>query len=90
MPKVVCEIGKFTIRDAILFHKFCIFNKDYFVFLAHQKFVFKCVCVVLVIFLLLFSFSSFTSKGKCTEYSGYRSVMLSVACYILKELKIIF
>lgn len=34
--KVVCEIGKFTIRDAILFHKFCIFNKEYFVFLAHR------------------------------------------------------
>lgn len=34
--KVVCKIGKFTIRDAILFHKFCIFNKEYFVFLAHR------------------------------------------------------
>lgn len=38
MLKVVCEIGKFTIRDAILFHKFCIFNKEYFVFLAHRMF----------------------------------------------------
>lgn len=36
--KVVFEIGKFTIRDAILFHKFCIFNKEYFVFLAHRMF----------------------------------------------------
>lgn len=39
--KVVCKIGKFTIRDAILFHKFCIFNKEYFVFLAHHMFVCK-------------------------------------------------
>lgn len=38
MLKVVCKIGKFTIRDAILFHKFCIFNKEYFVFLAHHMF----------------------------------------------------
>lgn len=38
MLKVVCKIGKFTIRDAILFHKFCIFNKEYFVFLAHRMF----------------------------------------------------
>lgn len=36
--KIVCEIGEFTIRDAILFHKFCIFNKEYFVFLAHRMF----------------------------------------------------
>lgn len=36
--KVVCEIGKFTIRDAILFHTFCIFNKEYFVFLAPRMF----------------------------------------------------
>lgn len=36
--EVVCKIGKFTIRDAILFHKFCIFNKEYFVFLAHRMF----------------------------------------------------
>lgn len=41
MLKVVCETGKFTIRDAIVFHKFCIFNKEYFVFLAHSKFVFR-------------------------------------------------
>lgn len=43
--KVVCAIGKFTIRDAILFHKFCIFNKDYFVFLAHRMLGFKCFFV---------------------------------------------
>lgn len=46
MLKVVCEIGKFTIRDAILFHKFCIFNKEYFVFLAHRMFGCKFVFVV--------------------------------------------
>lgn len=39
--KVVCKSGKFTIRDAILFHKFCIFNKEYFVFLAHRIFGFS-------------------------------------------------
>lgn len=37
------ETGTFTIRDAILFHKFCIFNKEYFVFLAHPTFGCKCV-----------------------------------------------
>lgn len=41
--ELVCETGTFTIRDAILFHKFCIFNKEYFVFLAHPTFGCKCV-----------------------------------------------
>lgn len=41
--RLVCETGKFTIRDAILFHKFCIFNKEYFVFLAHRMSGCKCV-----------------------------------------------
>lgn len=59
MTEVVCETGKFTIRDAILFHKFCIFNKEYFVFLAHVCLV---VSVTNTFFFLLFS-GFFSEKG---------------------------
>lgn len=37
--ELVCKIGKFTTRDAnSVSQKFCIFNKEYFVFLAHCMF----------------------------------------------------
>lgn len=73
MLKVVCKIGKFTIRDAILFHKFCIFNKEYFVFLAHRMFGCKsffgvCLCfftgLILVILYLEWVFM-FTFRVFC-------------------------
>lgn len=60
--KVVCETGTFTIRDAILFHKFCIFNKEYFVFLAHP--MFGCKCVTNSVFLFHFIFVSQYSQIK--------------------------
>lgn len=83
--KLGCKIGKFTIRDAILFHKFCIFNKEYFVFLPHRMFVWKCLfgaclCVLFVVIILIlfsFIFYLFTRGYNTNKY---------IFSYILKKL----